>query len=88
MSFQTADLLDHQYKLSASHLVFANILTGLLLQAEPKLIGATQKRLVLSGIREIEADAIADTFVQYGMHETSRDGDGEWCGIVLDKPNA
>ena len=88
MSFQTADLLDHQYKLSASHLVFANILTGVLLQAAPKLIEATQKRLVLSGIREIEADAIADTFVQYGMHETSRDGDGEWCGIVLDKPNA
>ena len=88
MSFQTADLLDHQYKLPTSDLVFANILTGVLLQAALKLIEATKKRLVLSGIREIEADAIAiDTFVQYGMHETSRDGDGEWCGIVLDKPS-
>ena len=88
MSFQTADLLNHQNILPASDLVFANILTGVLLQAAPKLIRATQKRLVLSGIREIEVDAIADTFVQYGMHEISRDGDGKWCGIVLDKPNS
>ena len=66
MSFQTADLLNHQNILPASDLVFANILTGVLLQAALKLIEAT-KRLVLSGIREIEADAIADTFVQYGI---------------------
>ncbi|MAS97897.1 MAG: hypothetical protein CMF29_03070 [Kiritimatiellaceae bacterium] len=85
ISFKTADLLNEDFYLPSADLICANILTGVLLQAAPKLIQATNLRLILSGIREIEADAVADTFIQYGAQEVSRDGDGEWCGIVLDK---
>lgn len=85
INFKTADLLDEEFYLPSADLICANILTGVLLQAAPKLIQATNLRLILSGIREIEADAVADTFIQYGAQEVSRDGDGEWCGIVLDK---
>ena len=85
LPFQTANLLNDDLHLPQSDLLCANILTGVLLQAAKKLLQAAKLRLILSGIREIEADAVADTFIQYGAREVSRDGDGEWCGIVLDK---
>ena len=88
LSFQTANLLNDDFHLPQVDLLCANILTGVLLQAAQKLVQATKLRLILSGIREIEAEAVADTFIQYGAKEVSRDGDGEWCGIVLDKNNA
>jgi len=62
----------------------ANILTSVLLEAAPLIKRATKKRMLLSGIREIEADAVADTFIQLGCREISRDGDGQWCGLVID----
>jgi ribosomal protein L11 methylase PrmA len=65
-------------------LVCANILTSVLLDAAPLIIRSAKKRILLSGIREIEADAVADTFIQLGCREISRDGDGQWCGLVLD----
>ena len=65
-------------------LLCANILTSVLLEAAPLIVRATKKRMILSGIREIEADAVADTFVQLGCREIMRDGDGHWCGIILD----
>ena len=85
LTFQTADLLNDDLHLPQADLLCANMLTGVLLQAAPKLTQATKQRLILSGIREIEADAVADSFIQYGVQEISRDGNGEWCGIVLDK---
>ena len=85
LPFQTANLLDDDLHLPKADLICANILTGVLLQAAQKLLQIANQRLILSGIREIEADAVADTFIQYGAREVSRDGNGEWCGIVLDK---
>ena len=32
--------------------------------------------------------AVAEAFLALGARETLRDGDGEWCGIVLDRPKA
>jgi ribosomal protein L11 methyltransferase len=66
--------------------VCANILTHVLIEAAPALWRATKRRLILTGIREIEGDSVADAFVAGGAREVLRDGDGEWCGIVLDRP--
>ena len=85
IQFRTADLLDPDLTLPPADLLCANILTGILLQAAPTLYRATRQRLILSGIREIEADAVAETFIQLGAREIMRDGNGEWCGIILDR---
>ena len=85
LPFQTANLLDDDLHLSQADLICANILTGILLQAAQKLLQIANQRLILSGIREIEADAVVETFIQYGAKEVLRHGDGEWCGIALDK---
>jgi ribosomal protein L11 methyltransferase len=82
--FFQADVLEPGWNTKPADLVCANILTSVLLQAAPMLKRATTKRLLLSGIREIEADAVANTFIELGCKEVSRDGDGKWCGIVID----
>lgn len=82
--FFQADVLEPGWNAKPADLVCANILTSVLLEAAPLLKRAAKKRLLLSGIREIEADAVADTFIQLGCREVSRDGDGKWCGIVID----
>ena len=81
--FFQADVLEPGWNAKPVDLVCANILTSVLLDAAPLIKRAAKKRILLSGIREIEADAIADTFIQLGCKEVSRDGDGQWCGIVL-----
>ena len=65
-------------------LVCANIISHLLIDVAPKLVRATRRHLVLSGIREHEVDAVADAFVAQGGREIVRDGDGEWAGILLE----
>ncbi|MEE9368412.1 MAG: 50S ribosomal protein L11 methyltransferase [Pontiella sp.] len=82
--FFQADVLEPGWNSKPADIVCANILTSVLLDAAPLIKRAATKRILLSGIREIEADAIADTFIQLGCREISRDGDGQWCGIVLD----
>jgi ribosomal protein L11 methyltransferase len=82
--FFQADVLEPGWHVEPADLVCANILTSVLLEAAPLIKRATRKRMLLSGIREIEADAVADTFVQLGCREISRDGDGKWCGLVID----
>ncbi|MDF7798098.1 50S ribosomal protein L11 methyltransferase [Pontiellaceae bacterium B1224] len=82
--FFQADVLQPGWYAKPADLVCANILTSVLLDAAPLIKRAATKRILLSGIREIEADAVADTFIQLGCKEVSRDGDGQWCGIVLD----
>lgn len=82
--FFEADVLQPGWGRKPADLVCANILTSVLLEAAPLIKRAAKKRILLSGIREIEADAVADTFIQLGCKEISRDGDGQWCGIVLD----
>ncbi|WP_372807561.1 50S ribosomal protein L11 methyltransferase [Pontiella sp.] len=82
--FFQADVLEPGWNSKPADLVCANILTSVLLEAAPELKKAARKRLLLSGIREIEADAVANTFIELGCKEVSRDGDGKWCGIVID----
>jgi ribosomal protein L11 methyltransferase len=82
--FFQADVLEPGWYAKPADIVCANILTSVLLEAAPMIKRATKKRMLLSGIREIEADAVADTFVQLGCREVSRDGDGQWCGLVID----
>ncbi len=82
--FFQADILNSDWHSKPADLVCANILTSVLLEAAPWIKRATKKRMILSGIREIEADAVADTFIQLGCREISRDGDGQWCGLVID----
>ncbi len=84
INFFQADVLEPGWYSEPADLVCANILTSVLLDAAPLIKRSTKKRILLSGIREIEADAVADTFVQLGCREVSRDGDGQWCGLVID----
>lgn len=85
INFFQADVLEPGWYNEPADVVCANILTSVLLEAAPLIKRATKKRMILSGIREIEADAVADTFVQLGCREISRDGDGQWCGLVIDR---
>ncbi len=64
--------------------VCANLYGGLLIRAAEALTSAARDRLILSGIREAEADAVAEAYVARGAREIERDGDGEWCGMTFD----
>jgi len=67
-------------------LVCANLYGPLLLESARALAAATRHTLLLSGIREIEADAVADAYAAEGLSEIVRDGDGEWCGLEFTRP--
>jgi ribosomal protein L11 methyltransferase len=82
--FFQADVLEPGWNAKPADILCANILTSVLLDAAPLIKRATRKRMIFSGIREIEADAVAETFIELGCREVSRDGDGKWCGIVID----
>ena len=84
INFFQANVLEPGWYTEPADLVCANILTSVLLEAAPLIKRSAKKRILLSGIREIEADAVADTFIQLGCREVSRDGDGQWCGLILD----
>ena len=78
--------LTQQWPSEKHELVIANIYGGLLMELAPRLIRATGKILILSGIRAIEADAVSAVFAQLGCRELSSDADHEWCGIWLEVP--
>ncbi len=82
--FFQADVLEPGWFDEPADLLCANILTSVLLEAAPRIRRATKRRMILSGIREVEADAVAETFIQLGCREIARDGDGQWCGLVID----
>jgi ribosomal protein L11 methyltransferase len=63
--------------------VCANLFAGLLIDAASSLLQAARHRLILSGIRDVEADGVADTFQRLGGRELCRDGDGEWVGLMF-----
>ena len=86
--FYQADVLKAGWLKKPADVVCANILTNVLIEAAPALWRATKKRLILTGIREFEGDSVANAFLAGGAREVLRDGDGEWCGIVLDRPKA
>ncbi|MCF7849271.1 MAG: 50S ribosomal protein L11 methyltransferase [Kiritimatiellales bacterium] len=83
INFFQADVLDPSWLKEPADVVCANILTSVLIEAAPLIIRAAKKRIILSGIREVEADGVADTFVQLGGKEIARDGNGQWAGVVI-----
>ena len=64
-------------------IVCANIYASLLIDNAATLLRVAEKYLLLTGIREVELDGVADTFVRLGGREIVRDGDGEWSGLVI-----
>ena len=64
-------------------IVCANIYASLLIDNASTLLRVTGKYLLLTGIREVELDGVADTFVRLGGREIVRDCDGEWSGLVI-----
>ena len=84
--FYFGDVLKDGWLKRPADVVCANILTNILIEAAPALWRATKKRIILTGIREFEGDSVASVFAAGGAREILRDGDGEWCGIVLDRP--
>lgn len=64
-------------------IVCANIYASLLIDNAATLLRVTGKMLLLTGIREVELDGVADTFVRLGGRELVRDCDGEWSGLVI-----
>ncbi|MGA0333743.1 MAG: 50S ribosomal protein L11 methyltransferase [Kiritimatiellia bacterium] len=69
-------------------LLAANLYGGLLMELAPKLVRACSGTMILSGIRTIEADAVATIFGQLGAVEKVCEADHEWCGMLLDCSNA
>lgn len=85
LDFSTADLLDPTYVLPKADLLCANILSNVLIAMAPKLIAATQQRLILSGIQISEVEQVAEVYTSEGAKEISRLSDGTWCGLVMEK---
>lgn len=65
--------------------VAANLVSGLLIEQSEALLAASSRWLIASGIREVEADGVAEVFMARGAREVVRDGDGEWVGLLLEK---
>ena len=80
-----ADVLKDGWCWRPTDVVCANILTSVLNAAAAGLWTVTKNRLIRTGIRECEGDGVAEAFLALGAREIRRDGDGEWCGIVLDQ---
>lgn len=66
-------------------IVCANIYASLLIDNAATLLRVAGKYLLLTGIREVELDGVADTFVRLGGREIVRDSDNEWSGLVMEK---
>jgi ribosomal protein L11 methyltransferase len=67
----------------SAEIVCANIYSSLLIDNASVLLRAATRYLILTGIREMELDGVADTFVRLGGREVVRDCDGEWGGLVI-----
>ncbi len=78
-----ADILNTPLPNRMYDVVCANLFAGLLCQAAPVLWQQSRHFLVLSGIRESEIDAVADTFSALNAREIVRDGDGDWVGVCF-----
>lgn len=66
-------------------IVCANIYSSLLIDNAATLLRVAGKYLMLTGIREMELDGVADTFVALGGREIVRDSDNEWGGLVFSR---
>lgn len=76
----TRDRLDGVHEV-----VCANLYSSLLSEHAAELARATGRFIILSGMREPEADGVVEAFLACGLLEVVRDGDGEWCGLMLKK---
>jgi ribosomal protein L11 methyltransferase len=66
-------------------IVCANIYSSLLIDNASTLLRVAGNYLMLTGIREMELDGVADTFAALGGREIVRDSDNEWGGLVFTK---
>ncbi len=82
--FQTSDITQDPPP-PAHEVVVANLYGLLLANHAGRIAAAARKMIVLSGIRELEADSVAAAFAAHGWVESERDGDGEWCGLRLER---
>ncbi len=66
------------------NLILANILAAPLKELAPHIVKALAKngRLVLSGILDIQADAVESAYRQQGLPPARRILDGEWAALV------
>ncbi len=63
--------------------ICANLYGPLLLSISEALGRTARRGLILSGLREAEADEVVGPLIRLGWREVVRDGDGEWCGVEL-----
>jgi len=66
-------------------IVCANILASILIAAAPRLWACTGRHIVLAGIRDADADAVAAAFSALGARETARDSDARWTGLTFSR---
>lgn len=83
-SFRQHDIT-HGWPDEKYDIVCANIYSTLLIDNASTLLRVAGKYLMLTGIREMELDGVADTFVQLGGKEIVRDSDSEWGGLVFSR---
>jgi ribosomal protein L11 methyltransferase len=65
--------------------VVANLFGHLLASCAAPIAAAAGRHIILSGIREHEADYVAGAFAAQRWMEVERDGDGDWCGLRLER---
>ncbi len=82
VEFQPADIESDSLP-GPFEVVCANLYSNLLKDCALRIARASSRWLLLSGIREDEADAVSDVYRRIGATETGRDGDGEWAGLVF-----
>ncbi len=82
-TWRQADITEARDGGESFDLVCANLFANLLMETASVLWSATGRYLVLSGIREFEVDAVAETFIRFGAQEVVRDGDGDWAGLLF-----
>ncbi len=84
-SWRKADMGEGAGGAGPFDLVCANLYAALLIDAAPVLWEAAARYLVVSGVRESEADAVAESLVSLGAREIVRDGDGAWAGLLFQR---
>ena len=78
------EIIDFLVDTKQYDIVCANIYSSLLIDNAATLLRVAGKYLLLTGIREVELDGVADTFVRLGGREVVRDCDREWSGLVIE----
>ena len=76
IGYSQGNVLTWEAPVPAYGLVCANILSHLLVKAAPRLRALAARRLLLAGIRDSEADEVADAYLRLGAREILRDSDG------------